>query len=161
MKIIQINGFRGLIMAAFIGVCLFAGFVVFPGFIAMHYWNKYLVNLAMFPELNLFQGVLLWGITAVSYCIISKNRFDVSFRNSSALSDADLESIIKSAKKSSQVRMMDKFVSTLEKTDVAKDDLLKVSKDERESSLVSSPISLNNKQKSSEKAEEETISNIK
>ena len=62
MKIIQIDGFKGLITAAFIGICLFAGFVVFPGMVSMHLWNKYLVNLFMFPVLDVFQGVLLWGL---------------------------------------------------------------------------------------------------
>ncbi len=75
MKIIQIDGFKGLITAAFIGICLFAGFVVFPGMVSMHLWNKYLVNLFMFPVLDVFQGVLLWGIIAITYCILSKKRF--------------------------------------------------------------------------------------
>lgn len=35
MKVIQINGIKGLITAVFIGVCLFAGFVLFPGYTAM------------------------------------------------------------------------------------------------------------------------------
>lgn len=29
MKVVQIDGFRGIITALFIGACLFAGFVVF------------------------------------------------------------------------------------------------------------------------------------
>ena len=68
MKIIQIDGIKGLITAAFMGVCLFAGFVLFPGQVAMTLWNKYLVSSFMFPTLDLLQGVLLWGIVAISYC---------------------------------------------------------------------------------------------
>ena len=104
MKIFQINGFRGLIMTAFIVCCLFAGFVIFPGVVAMHLWNKYLVNLLSFPTLNLFQGVLLWGITAVSYFIISNGRLPVSFETPDTLSDAELNMIMKKARISSDMR---------------------------------------------------------
>ena len=38
-KIIQIAGFRGLFMALFIGICLAAGFVVFPAKVAVYAWN--------------------------------------------------------------------------------------------------------------------------
>ena len=44
MKVVKIDGFKGIFAAVFIGVCLFAGFVIFPGMVAMHLWNKYLVN---------------------------------------------------------------------------------------------------------------------
>lgn len=119
MKIFQINGFRGLIMTAFIVCCLFAGFVVFPGVVAMHLWNKYLVNLLSFPMLNLFQGVLLWGITAVSYFIISNGRLPVSFETPDSLSDAELNMIMKKARISSDMRKINalmKKADTFEKS---------------------------------------------
>lgn len=72
MKIVKIDGFRGIITALFIGACLFAGFVLFPGYVSMYLWNKYFVGLLSFPVINHIQGVLLWGILAVSYCILSK-----------------------------------------------------------------------------------------
>ena len=40
-KIIKINGFRGIILAVFVCTCLFAGFVVFPGYVAMNIWNHF------------------------------------------------------------------------------------------------------------------------
>ncbi len=119
MKIFQINGFRGLIMTAFIVCCLFAGFVIFPGVVAMHLWNKYLVNLLSFPMLNLFQGVLLWGITAVSYFIISNGRLPVSFETPDSLSDAELNMIMKKARISSDMRKINammKKADTFEKS---------------------------------------------
>jgi hypothetical protein len=120
MKIIQIDGIRGLITAGFVGVCLFAGFVAFPGFVAMHYWNKYLVNLYMFPELSLFQGILVWGIIATSYAIVTKRDFALSFKNSPDLSEEEINSIIKSAKINSQMRMMNKIISKADIVDLAK-----------------------------------------
>ena len=110
MKIFQINGFRGLVMTAFIACCLFAGFVVFPGVVAMYLWNKYLVNLLSFPTLSLFQGVLLWGITAVSYFIISNGKLPVSFETPDSLSDAELNMIMKQARISSDLRKINSIM---------------------------------------------------
>ncbi len=119
MKIFQINGFRGLIMTAFIICCLFAGFVVFPGIVAMHLWNKYLVNLLSFPSLNIFQGVLLWGITALSYYIVANGKLPVSFETPDSLSDAELNMIMKKARISSDMRKINsmmKSADTFQKT---------------------------------------------
>ena len=110
MKIFQINGFRGLVMTAFIVCCLFAGFVVFPGVVAMYLWNKYLVNLLSFPTLSLFQGVLLWGIMAVSYFIISNGKLPVSFETPDSLSDAELNMIMKQARISSDLRKINSIM---------------------------------------------------
>lgn len=121
MKIIKIDGFKGLFTAAFIVCCLFAGFVISPGYVAMHLWNKYLVNLFMFPQLNLFQGVLLWGIVFLSYYIVVKGVIPVSFESPKELSDAELNMIMKNArafsqmqKRSSIVQKSDKFEKTIQ-----------------------------------------------
>jgi len=163
MKIIQIDGIRGLITALFIGVCLFAGFVIFPGYVSMHLWNKYLVNLCTFPVLNLFQGVLLWGIVAISYSIVSKKGLAVSFKTTPELTDAELDSIIKSAKINSQVRMMSRMISKADKVDIKKVEIKNnnISKSEEvQNSFVSSPLT-SNKTENSENNEEEKVSNIK
>lgn len=161
MKVIQIDGIRGLITAAFIGVCLFAGFVVFPGMVAMHYWNKYLVNLLMFPTLSLFQGVLLWGIIAISYFIISKKGLAVSFKNTPELSDEELDMILKKAKVSSQMKLMNKMMSKSDKLDLHKNDLINSNSNKSaDSSFASSPFSVK-KSDSVEKTEDDKISNVK
>ena len=111
MKIVQIDGIRGLITAVFIGVCLLAGFVVFPGMVAMHLWNKYLVNLYMFPVLNILQGVLLWGIVAITYLILTKNEMPISFKETKGLSDSELDMIIKQARIQSQIKRVNKMIN--------------------------------------------------
>ena len=117
MKIVQIDGFKGLISAVFIGACLFAGFVISPGYVAMTLWNKYLVSAYMFPQLNLIQGILLWAIVVITYCILTKGGFAVSFKNTPELSDEELDSIIRSAKVSTQMRMLNKAISKSDKFD--------------------------------------------
>lgn len=160
MKIIQIDGIRGLITAVFIGTCLFAGFVIFPGMVAMNLWNKYLVTSYMFPMLNLLQGVLLWGIVAISYFIVSKKGLAVSFKDAPELSDDELDRIIKTAKFGSNMNIMNKVITKTEKSALNKNDIIKHSNIEKDSSLVSSPISLN-KNKTTEKSDDESVSNVK
>jgi hypothetical protein len=161
MKIVQIDGIRGLITAGFIGVCLFAGFVGFPGIVAMHLWNKYLVNLYMFPTLNLLQGILLWGICAISYCIITKNKFAVSFKNTPELSDEELNSIIKNAKINSHMQMMNKIIAKSDKFSMSEQKKGTIGENEK---FVSSPLpqsTQTSSQTEAKETEKDNISNIK
>lgn len=89
LRVIQINGLRGLITACMIGMCLIAGFVCFPGFLAMHAWN-FVATKFMAPTLGLFQGILLWGILAVSYMMIKRHRFIVSFKTPDDLTEEEM-----------------------------------------------------------------------
>ncbi len=121
MKVIRIDGIRGLLSAIFIGCGLFAGFVISPGYLAMHLWNKYLVSGYMFPQLSLFQGVLLWGIVFISYVILTKGGFAISFHNGSSYNDEEMESIIRAAKVNSKLRMMNNIISKADKFESSKE----------------------------------------
>lgn len=159
MKIIQIDGIKGLITVAFMGVCLFAGFVVFPGIVAMHFWNKYLVTLYMFPALNVFQGVLLWGICAISYLILSKDGFAVSFRNTPELSDKDLDMIMRKAKIQSQVERVNKMI---QKADCFEKSKKTVITPENNLAHTSSPLNTENASSAdSNSNNEENLSKVK
>ncbi len=153
MKVVQIDGFRGIITAVFIGACLFAGFVVFPGMVAMTLWNKYLATLFMFPVLNVLQGVLLWGIIAITYCILSKRGLAVSFKDGPSLSDAEFDMIMRKAKINSQIRKINTVIQKADKFEKNNID------SEKDLTHVSAPISLNKETKSEK--EDETISNVK
>lgn len=161
MKIIQIDGIRGLITAAFMGVCLFAGFVIFPGFVAMHYWNKYLVALYMFPELNLLQGVLLWGIIAITYCILSKKGLAVSFKDTPELSDRELDMIMKKARIQSQINKVNKLIQKSDCFEKSKNSVLTSPSADKDLSHISTPLLEKNKESKAERNEDETLSNLK
>ena len=68
-RIIQIAGFRGLLTALFIGICLAAGFVIFPAKVVVYIWNYISANFIAIPTINLFQGILLWAIVVMVYNI--------------------------------------------------------------------------------------------
>ena len=114
MKIIQINGFRGMIMAAFIVAGLISGFVACPGIITMRLWNHYLVPYGL-PVLDAFQGVLLWAIIVLTYYILTKGYMPVSFASPDDVTDKELALIMQRAKMRSQLRKMNAKVMTMDK----------------------------------------------
>ena len=106
-KIIQINGFRGLIMAMFVVTCLIAGFIIFPGFVAMNIWNHFAISI---PQLNLYQGILLWTIVALVGFIINKQNFSISFANPKELNEEEMNILMERIKLQSQAKMLNKMM---------------------------------------------------
>ena len=98
-KIIQINGFRGLILALFTVTCLAAGFIVFPGFVAKNIWN-YFSGYGYMPVINLFQGIMLWAIIAISTFIITdkKKQSFIAFKSPKELSEEELKQVMNAIK---------------------------------------------------------------
>lgn len=160
MKIVQIDGIKGLITAVFVVCCAFSGFVISPGYVAMSLWNKYLAQNYMFPTLSIFQGILLWGILVISYFIISRDGFAMSFRSAPEMTDEELNSIIKSAKINAKMRMMNRMVSKTDKVELNKSVKGNNSIKDKETSFVSPSLNFGKKQ-SAQKSEEDSISNIK
>ena len=67
VKVIEINGFRGISVIAFAIICACAGFIVFPSWALMHMWNllgTYIYNL---PHMNLLHGFMLYVIFILMY----------------------------------------------------------------------------------------------
>ncbi len=101
LNVIQIKGTRGIILACFIVSCLFAGFIVFPGWLGMQSWN-YLANYTnTLPSIGLVQGILLWGILAISYFIFRKEKVVVCMKTPQGLSEEELKAVFADMKKQS------------------------------------------------------------
>lgn len=98
-RIIQINGFRGMLLALFTVVCLAAGFIAFPGYVAQSIWN-YFAGLGYVPVINLFQGVMLWAIAAISFYIISdrKKQSFIALKSPKELNDEELRQVMNAIK---------------------------------------------------------------
>ena len=107
-RIIQINGFRGLLTALFIITCLAAGFIAFPGFVAMNIWNYFAGSNV--PQINLYQGILLWAIIFLTYFIATKQRVAVSFATPKELNEEELKTLMERVKMQSQARMINKMI---------------------------------------------------
>ena len=97
-KIIQISGIGGILLTAFIIVCLFAGFIVFPAKLAMLAWNYIGSHYIALPEINIIQGGILCFMIALSIYLLNDGRFAVSFHNSATLSDEEFTSLMRKVK---------------------------------------------------------------
>lgn len=102
LNVIQIKGVKGLIMLVMVGCCLVAGFIVFPGWVAMNIWNALasLVNNA--PSIGIIQGVLLWGIIVASYFTFRKERVVVCMKTPQGLNEEELKAVFADIKKQTQ-----------------------------------------------------------
>ena len=121
-KIIQISGIKGLITALFVVTCLAAGFVAFPGFVAMNIWNHFAGFTV--PEINLYQGILLWAIVALVYFIANKQSFSVSFESPKELNEEEMNVLMERIRMQSQAKMLNqmmiKNLQEIQKEDVIK-----------------------------------------
>lgn len=80
--VIQISGFRGILIAVFLLVCAVAGFVMFPAWCCQHAWNyvaKFFVDM---PLMELKHGVLLWAIIALISYVTLFGKFSVALVSS-------------------------------------------------------------------------------
>ena len=93
LNIIQINGTRGILIVIGIVCCLAAGFIYFPGWVAMHIWNFISAYVEQMPAIGIIQGILLWGIAAASYFIFRKEKLVVCMRASEGLSEDELKKV--------------------------------------------------------------------
>ena len=110
INVIQIRGIKGLIIAGFIVCCLIAGFVVFPGIVAMTVWNFIASYTSQLPTIGIIQGILLWGIIAASYFVFRKEKLVVCMKSSQGLSEDELKSVFADIKKQAQD---DKIIQTM------------------------------------------------
>ena len=94
-NIIPVADIQGLLVAAFLITCMCAGFVVFPGFVLMNLWNRFIETY----QLNLIQGVLLWAIVALAYFTIKKRHLILSLIVPHELSDEEMDDLMERVKK--------------------------------------------------------------
>lgn len=73
VKVIKINGIKGIIVALFMLCCLFTGFLMFPGWLCMNIWN-YITNFINIPRMEIIHGVILWLIIGLSYYVITSEK---------------------------------------------------------------------------------------
>lgn len=101
MKVITINGVRGLFMAAFIVFGLISGFIISPGWVCMTLWNNFAVNNFAVSPMNLYQGLLMWAVIALSMYAINNKRSLIGFGSYPAkLSNEQIKEIIKKSRMS-------------------------------------------------------------
>ena len=108
-KVITINGVRGLFAAIFVVLGLVAGFIISPGWVCMQIWNKIAEETLSITTMNLFQGIMLWAIIALSLYALNNKRTLIGFGSYKGLSPEQVKDIMSRAKDSE-----DKILKQLE-----------------------------------------------
>lgn len=127
LNVIQIKGIKGLIILGLVLCCLTAGFVVFPGWVAMHIWNAIAEFINFVPLIGIVQGVLLWGIIVASYLIFKKDRIVVCVKSPKGLNEDELKAVFADLKKQNAE---EKIISAMMK---AREAELKIQEDDKNS----------------------------
>lgn len=94
MRVIQIRGIKGLLVALFVVCCLAAGFIIFPAFLTMQAWNYLAFRTGSFPVIDCYEGVLLWAIIILSVYLLNKRKFVVSFSSKQELTEEEVKEVV-------------------------------------------------------------------
>lgn len=97
-KVITINGVRGICAAIFVVLGLVAGFIVSPGWVCMQLWNKIFEDSISLSTMNLFQGIILWAIIALTLYALNNKRTLIGFGSYPTLSPDQIKDIMNRAK---------------------------------------------------------------
>ena len=67
IKVVEINGFKGMLVIAYAVICAVAGFVVFPAWMLMSLWNMLGTYVYHLPHMSLIHGFMLYAIFVLLY----------------------------------------------------------------------------------------------
>ena len=77
--VIQIDGFRGLLILGFVIMCAIAGFIIFPAWCCQHAWNFIASYVMDMPLMELKHGAILWVIIALILYTTLFSKFKIAF----------------------------------------------------------------------------------
>ncbi len=94
-KVVTINGIRGLIAVVFIVLGLIAGFIISPGWVCMKAWNYMVQDSNVVSQMNIYQGIILWTIIALSLYLLNNKQSLIGFNSFQGLSPEQIKDIMK------------------------------------------------------------------
>ncbi len=97
-RVITINGIRGIFTVIFLMFGLIAGFIISPGWVCMHLWNYIFQNSLTIARMNIYEGILLWAIIALSLYALNNKKSLIGFGSFQGLSQEQIKEIMSSAK---------------------------------------------------------------
>lgn len=114
-KVITINGVRGIFAAIFVVLGLIAGFIISPGWVCMQIWNKIAEETLSNTTMNLFQGIMLWSIIALSLYALNNKRTLIGFGSYPTLSPEQIKDIMNRAKANELKNTLKKEIENINK----------------------------------------------
>lgn len=97
-RVITIHGVRGVLAIIFVVLGLIAGFIISPAWVCMKFWNKYIAESGIVSSMNLFQGILLWAIIALSLYALNNNKSIIGFGSYPGLTPDQIRNILNRTK---------------------------------------------------------------
>lgn len=123
-KVITINGIRGILAAIFVVTGLIAGFIISPAWVCMQTWNYFMQNSDIFSQMNLFQGLMMWTIIALSLYALNNKKTLIGFGSYPGLTPEQIKSVVARAKREENfiLKKIEKEIAEL-KTEETKNQL--------------------------------------
>ncbi len=84
MHVFHIKGFSGLFMLLLAILAVVAVLLLLPAFFMMVLWNALVFEAMKGPQIDLYQGFLLWGAVLVLLKLIFKPQIQLQFQNAAA-----------------------------------------------------------------------------
>ena len=114
-KVITINGVRGIFAAIFVVLGLIAGFIISPGWVCMQIWNRIAEETFTMSTMNIFQGIMLWAIIALSLYALNNKRTLIGFGSYPTLSPEQIKDIMNRAKAKDLKNTLKKEIENINK----------------------------------------------
>lgn len=102
-RVITVNGIRGLIAALFCIAGLIAGFVISPGWVCMKTWNHFFEYSSTLSVMNIWQGIMLWAVIALSLYALNNKRTLIGFGSYKGLTPEQIKEVIRKAKEAESI----------------------------------------------------------
>ncbi|MCD7739873.1 MAG: hypothetical protein LUH11_00785 [Candidatus Gastranaerophilales bacterium] len=97
-RVITINGIRGVFTVIFVVLGLIAGFIISPGWVCMHIWNYIFKNSINVAQMNIYEGIILWAIIALSLYALNNKKSLIGFGSFRGLSPEQIHEIMSGSK---------------------------------------------------------------
>lgn len=127
-RVITINGIRGMLAAFFVVCGLIAGFIISPGWLCMKLWNFVSEYYTYSITMNLFQGIILWAIIALSLYALNNKRSLIGFGSYTGLSPDQIRDIMERTRQA-EIKLLNELK---EKQNIEKQNTFEMNEKEKE-----------------------------
>lgn len=98
-RVIQINGFSGLILAVMVVLVIIGIIFVAPTYGIKFLWNTQVHTRTALPSISFIQATLLWVAGALCASMFFKNKIRLKFKDVSDLSNEEYQRFIEEIEK--------------------------------------------------------------
>ena len=94
IKVINLSGYRGILLVTYAIICAAAGFILFPAWAIMALWNYIGTYIYGLPHMSIIHGFMLYAVLILLYFATSQNKPLLGL-SSNNLSQAQIAALMK------------------------------------------------------------------